>query len=198
MRPFQIGDQIVVGTTEGYVERIEIRATHIRAYDGRLHIVPNAEVFSSRVINNTASPQRTGSVVIHLGYGVDLPRAMLLIGKATRETTGVLETPQNVVVLRELTAQTVELETRFSTDSRRRDYMATMAAVREAVLGALKRKASFFRERPSRRSSWKDRVRQTYLRNFKVVDGGGNPAGERASTRNASRMDSVSGTPRCR
>ncbi|MBW3633481.1 MAG: mechanosensitive ion channel family protein, partial [Chloroflexi bacterium] len=52
LRPFQLGDQIIVGETEGSVERIQLRATQIRTYDGRLVLVPNADVFTSRVTNN--------------------------------------------------------------------------------------------------------------------------------------------------
>ena len=72
LRPFEIGDQIVVGETEGAVERIELRATQIRTYDGRVALVPNAEVFTSRIVNNTADPIRRGNVVIRAGYELDL------------------------------------------------------------------------------------------------------------------------------
>src|SRR5690606_22039946 len=60
LRPFQLGDQIIIGETEGSVERIELRATQIRTYDGRRVLVPNAETFTSRVTNNTAAPIRRG------------------------------------------------------------------------------------------------------------------------------------------
>ncbi len=43
--------------TEGAVERVRLRATQVRTFDGRLVLVPNGEVFTSRVTNNTASPQ---------------------------------------------------------------------------------------------------------------------------------------------
>lgn len=56
LRPFQLGDQIIVGSSEGNVERIHLRATEIRTYDGRVVMVPNAELFTSRIINNTAAP----------------------------------------------------------------------------------------------------------------------------------------------
>ena len=69
---FAVGDQIVVGETEGTVEQVELRATHIRTYDGRMVIVPNGIIYNSRVINNTESPFRRASVFLHLGYGVDL------------------------------------------------------------------------------------------------------------------------------
>lgn len=62
MHPFEIDDEIVIGDTEGTVEQIEFRATYIRTYDGRLVLVPNGEVFTSRITNNTASPLRRASV----------------------------------------------------------------------------------------------------------------------------------------
>jgi hypothetical protein len=49
LRPFQIGDEIVVGETEGSVQRIRLRAAEIKTYDGRLVLVPNAELFIANV-----------------------------------------------------------------------------------------------------------------------------------------------------
>lgn len=97
LRPFQIGDQIVVGETEGAVERIRLRATDIRTYDGRLVLVPNAQIFTSRVTNNTASPVRRASVQLHLGYGSNLPLAVEVLRKAVVESDGVLPDPPVVV-----------------------------------------------------------------------------------------------------
>ncbi len=75
LRPFALGDQIGVGETEGSAERIELRATQIRTYDGRLVLVPNAELFTSRVTNNTASPVRRAVVSLYLGYDADIADA---------------------------------------------------------------------------------------------------------------------------
>lgn len=47
LRPFKIGDQIVIGALEGSVERIELGATRLRAYDGHVLLVPTAEVFTA-------------------------------------------------------------------------------------------------------------------------------------------------------
>jgi small-conductance mechanosensitive channel len=138
MRTFEIGDQIVVGPTEGTVERIELRATHIRTYDGRLVLVPNAEVFTSRVTNNTESPSRRATVDIHLDYQADVPRAMSVVLEAMRAVSGVDAEPAPSMRLRELTANGLHLEARFWTDSQRTDYMNTAAAVRLAAVRALK------------------------------------------------------------
>lgn len=136
MRPFEIGDQIVVGDTEGSVERIHLRATQIRTYDGRAVLVPNGEVFTSRVTNNTESPVRRGVVLVNLGYDSDLQDAIDTVRQATVATQGVLGYPEVVVEVRELEKTNIVLESRFWTDSRRTDYVSTASRVRAALVEA--------------------------------------------------------------
>ena len=45
-RPLRVGDQIVVGTEEGIVRRINVRATEIETFDKASLIIPNAEFIS--------------------------------------------------------------------------------------------------------------------------------------------------------
>ena len=137
LRPFELGDEIVVGETEGAVERIELRATEIRTYDGRSVLVPNAELFTSRVTNNTAAPMRRGSVIFPLGYDQDLPRAMEVLRAAVSAVPGVLTKPPNTVIIRELTDADVILEVRFWTESTRRDFLEAQSQVSQAMLAAL-------------------------------------------------------------
>lgn len=138
LRPFKIGDQIVVGDLEGSVERIELRATRLRAYDGRVMLVPNAEVFTSRIVNNTADPVRRGSVGVWLGYDADLKMAVTAIDEATRAARGVLPDPPPVIRLDDLGVDDLHVEVTFWTDSRRADFKNTSSAVREAILAAFK------------------------------------------------------------
>lgn len=138
LRPFELGDEIVVGETEGNVERIELRATHIRTYGGRLVLVPNADVFTSRVTNNTASPVRRASVSLHLGYDADLK----LLGEVAVATAlgvpEVLKMPRPSVIIRELGPDDIVVDIRFWTDSRRSDFIATQSAVGAALVSALR------------------------------------------------------------
>jgi small conductance mechanosensitive channel len=134
LRPFEIGDEIVVGPTEGSVQRIELRATEIRTYDGRVVLVPNAELFTSRVTNNTASPVRRASVLVPAGYGIDLTRAGQALLAAAAAVPDVLAQPEPSVRVRELGTSDVQLELRFWTDSRRTDLLAASSAVRERII----------------------------------------------------------------
>ncbi len=138
LRPFKIGDQIVVGETEGSVERIELRATQMRTYDGRVVLVPNAEVFTSRVTNNTASPIRRGRVPFYLGYDADLKHALTIARAAAQGAVGVLETPPALAIVAALGQDDVVVEVRFWSDSRRSDVVATTSAVQLAVVSALR------------------------------------------------------------
>jgi small-conductance mechanosensitive channel len=136
LRPFQIGDEIVVGETEGSVQRIRLRATEIKTYDGRLVLVPNAELFTSRVTNNTAAPVRRTSVEVPVAYGTDLARAERALLSAVEGVSEVLTSPEPSVRVRLLGAADMVLELRFWTDSRRADLLATTSVVRRRVVEA--------------------------------------------------------------
>ena len=138
LRPFRIGDQIVVGDLEGSVEKIELRATRLRAYDGRVMLVPNAEVFTSRIVNNTADPIRRGAVSLWLGYDADTDRALEVIRAATASAPGVLDAPAPVVRIDDLGQDDLQVEVTFWADSQRSDYKNTAASVRSEILAQLR------------------------------------------------------------
>lgn len=136
LRPFRVNDQIIVGETEGTVRRIELRATHIATYDGRIALVPNAEVFTSRVINNTATPIRRGAVSFRVGYREPLDVVVAASLAAMRATEGVLTNPDPRVQIREL-GDDICFEARYWTDSRRSDFQETASRVRTEVVRQL-------------------------------------------------------------
>jgi small conductance mechanosensitive channel len=122
-RQFRIGDQIVAKDFEGTVERIELRALHLRTYDNRLVIIPNGEVFTSAVISNTASPHRRQEFVVGIGYDDDIKKAQQIALQAVQQVEGVADDPPSDVLVDELAASTVNLRVRFYTRSQRADYL---------------------------------------------------------------------------
>lgn len=126
-----------MGDTEGSVERIELRATQIRSYDGRAVLVPNAELLTSRIINNTAGPVRRVSVEIILGYEVNVESARNALLDAMTAVEGVLADPAPSVRIWDLLVDGIRFEGRFWTDSRRSDYLATSSRVTEQALERL-------------------------------------------------------------
>lgn len=131
-----MGDQIIVGETEGTVERVVLRATELRTYDGRTVLVPNAQVFTSRVTNNTAAPIRRASFRMYLGYDADAPQALDVMVRAVQSVDGVLAQPAPSARLAELGQDDLEVELRFWTDSMRSDFVETTSEARKAVVAA--------------------------------------------------------------
>ena len=50
-RPIKTGDWIIVGGSEGYVKKIQLRSTVIQTFDRADIIVPNSEIIASQVTN---------------------------------------------------------------------------------------------------------------------------------------------------
>ena len=66
---FKIGDRIKIGDTQGVVEFIGLRITHIRGFDDALQFVPNSRLVSDEVCNFGKMRRRRVNLQIGLVYG---------------------------------------------------------------------------------------------------------------------------------
>ncbi|MCH4248445.1 MAG: mechanosensitive ion channel family protein [Acinetobacter populi] len=91
--PFRIGDSIVVNSMEGTVEDIQIRATFLRSADGRRIVIPNATVYTSAIIVNTAYQRRRCEFVVGIGYEDNIEKATDVIRNVLDHNRNVLSEP---------------------------------------------------------------------------------------------------------
>lgn len=91
--PFRINDQVVIGDYEGTVERIDIRTTKIRTYNGERVLLPNSTVFTSAVKVQTAFDSRRTDLAVGVDYNTPLSKAAEFLQEAIAEVEGVLEEP---------------------------------------------------------------------------------------------------------
>lgn len=93
-QPVKVGDWVVLGTTEGDVRRINVRATEIQLGDRSTVIVPNSE-FITKTVRNMTLANAEGRVLIRLPMPLttNAHRVRDLILEACRAHEGVLETP---------------------------------------------------------------------------------------------------------
>lgn len=112
-RPFHIGDQIVTGAHEGTVEDIQIRATLLRTYDSRRVVIPNSELYTNRVVVNTAYKARRIHLMIAIGVSDDVDKASAVILAEITKIDRVLHDPKPVVLLMSLGDFGVILEVRY-------------------------------------------------------------------------------------
>lgn len=136
-RPFRISDQVVIGSYEGTVVQIQLRATTMRTYDGRLVYIPNQQVFQKSVVNNTDSPVRRSDVVVGIDYDANINAARQVIVEAVTQIKGVEPEPPPLVLVQDLAPSTVKLEVRFWVNSRRQSYLQVTSAASQAIKESL-------------------------------------------------------------
>jgi len=73
-RPFKVDDYIVVADTEGTVEEIDLFTTRINTLDNRHIIIPNNEIFGSKLENYTRNDLRRVDVNVGAAYTADIAR----------------------------------------------------------------------------------------------------------------------------
>ncbi|RZL63153.1 MAG: mechanosensitive ion channel family protein [Variovorax sp.] len=99
-RPVKVGDWVVLGTAEGDVRRINVRATEIQLGDRSTLIVPNSE-FITKTVRNMTLTNAEGRVLVRLPMPLttDAQRARDVMLTACAGHAGVLPTPAPAVTL---------------------------------------------------------------------------------------------------
>jgi small-conductance mechanosensitive channel len=116
-RPVKVGDWVEVAGVEGTVQRIGIRASTVRTFDGADVIVPNGQLLSERVVNWTLSDRRR-RVAIRVGvaYGSDLPRVVAVLQGIAGSQSGVCAYPKPVVAFVGFGESSIDFELRVWID----------------------------------------------------------------------------------
>ncbi|WP_213953208.1 DUF3772 domain-containing protein [Variovorax sp. dw_954] len=99
-RPVKVGDWVVLGTSEGDVRRINVRATEIQLGDRSTLIVPNSE-FITKIVRNMTLANAEGRVLIRLPMplSTDAKKVRALMLAACNTHSEVLPTPSPSVTL---------------------------------------------------------------------------------------------------
>ncbi|GJE58601.1 hypothetical protein MPOCJGCO_0683 [Methylobacterium trifolii] len=110
-RPIRVGDQVVIGDSEGIVKRISVRSTEIQTFDRSAVIVPNSNLISG-IVKNRVRGDRTGRVTITVGVlrNQDPVRAAELIVDCAKAHPDVLKDPAPRVVFRKIGDPFLEFE----------------------------------------------------------------------------------------
>lgn len=93
-RPIHIGDTIGVGTLEGTVKSIGMRASVIQTFDRSEVIVPNGNLVSNEVINWTLSNKmRRLEIKVGVAYGSDIEQVLKILKECAESHELVLKDP---------------------------------------------------------------------------------------------------------
>ena len=92
-RPVNLGDNISVKGTEGYVEDIGLMSTTIRTYKGVYVRVPNEAMFTSDITNYVAHVARRFDYKITIRYKDDADKAVKIIKETIEKHPYALKNP---------------------------------------------------------------------------------------------------------
>jgi len=92
-QPFLPGDIIEVSGFSGTVMTIDLRATEIRTFDGRLVLIPNADVVTKPIINYSRTGTRRIEVLVSVSFHSDMETVRLVALQAIETIPGLLKEP---------------------------------------------------------------------------------------------------------
>ena len=110
-RPIRVGDQVVIGDSEGIVKRISVRSTEIQTFDRSAVIVPNSNLISG-VVKNRVRGDRSGrvSITVSVLRNQDPVRAAEMMADCARAHADVLSDPAPRVLFRKIGDPFLEFE----------------------------------------------------------------------------------------
>ena len=92
-RPFEIGDQVMLGNFEGTVTDIEIRTTTLRTYADERVAIPNSHIYTNAVVNHTALGKRRYLVAFDTSLTADARQVQTEALRAVTTNTDIASDP---------------------------------------------------------------------------------------------------------
>ena len=120
-QPFHVGESIGVKGFDGTITEIDLRATEMRATDGRVIILPNAEILANPIINYSRANSRRVDLVLNLPHSSEPDTVRRLVLDAIRNVSGFMKVPEPVIVFDNLTDSALELNASFWVDVSKND-----------------------------------------------------------------------------
>jgi small-conductance mechanosensitive channel len=116
-RPMKLGDTVQIADVTGTVERIGIRSSTLRTFEGAEVVVPNATLISDRLTNWTLSNlRRRIDLKVGVAYGTEPKKMLDLLISVARANRDVLAYPPPMALFNGFGESSLDFELRVWTD----------------------------------------------------------------------------------
>ena len=116
-QPFEIGDFVSISDYLGTVDAINMRTSEIETLDGRLIIIPNADVLSNPIENYSRADILRVSLPVGVAYDTDLDLARGAILDALPAVNGFLTEPAPNIIYHSFGESSIDMDVRFWIDT---------------------------------------------------------------------------------
>jgi len=93
LKPYKVGDVLEVQNFIGTVSEIQIFHTHMKTWDNKTIIIPNAQLSNTSMVNYSTEPIRKVEWIFGIGYHNDIDKAKAVIEKTVFSDERVLDQP---------------------------------------------------------------------------------------------------------
>ncbi len=136
-QPFHIDEVIGVSGFDGTVLEIDLRSTEIRALDGRIVSLPNADILASPIINYTRANRRRIELPVGVGYDTDIEVARNVVLEAIQSVPGYISEPGPLIGFSNFGDSALELSTYFWIDTSKTNPIAAKDSAFSLIKKAL-------------------------------------------------------------
>lgn len=136
-QPFHVGEAIGVAGFDGTVLEIDLRSTEIKALDGRIVSIPNADILAHPIVNYTRADRRRIELPVGVGYGTDTESARKAIRDAIQNVPGFVPEPAPLIGFSSFGDSALELHIYFWIDTALTNPIAAKDAAFSLVKNAL-------------------------------------------------------------
>ncbi len=131
LKPFRVGDAVDIGGTAGVVDDMGLFVTRLTSFDGVPLFLPNSSVWGKQLSNYSQAGRRRNDLIVGIGYGDDVARAMAVLQELVAGEERALEDPAPLVAVESLGDSSVNLLLRYWTAPG--DFFATKLDMTRAV-----------------------------------------------------------------
>ncbi len=108
-RPFKIGDFVDGAGVFGKVNSISLFTTEMSTFDNQHIIVPNSDLWGTKIINHSHYPERGVDMTFGVSYSTDLDKAKSAIAKVFEAHDLVLKEPAPFIEVDKLSESSVDI-----------------------------------------------------------------------------------------
>lgn len=107
-RPFRAGDSVEIAGTSGKVKEIALFFTELATLDNIQVIMPNGDVWSSKIINYSSNPTRRIDLTVGVAYDSDLIQVETVLHRIVSAESRILSDPAPFIKVKNLGDSSVD------------------------------------------------------------------------------------------
>lgn len=131
LKPFTIGDYIIVTGVEGTVQKIDIFYTRLLTVDNKLVVIPNGSITGANITNTTKEERRMLQINFWLDFAADLDELKDELYYIMKEDDYLIQDAPMDVVITKFSSAKVQMQ--LKAWARQEDYWSALARVSEKV-----------------------------------------------------------------